>query len=563
MNNNSSVYEGYCQAVNTDLKGRSDVASTRLLERFQKKLNPGQSKTQADIACIGKFLEDIERVSTFNLDGMTDANISDMSYYIRRVLEQGTIAISDRFGFETWPQSTFLPESLSHEFFMSFGHGKSATGEATHIIDKICRDEISYTNSIKGFLPFLNAYHPPLYNSVAEMLRDNKGKVEGSRTSTVAKNETTSRLIGMEPSINLWFQLAIGKYLELCLASAGLNIKNQQTKNILMAQQGSLEINQGDENLCTIDLQSASDSISIDLVKKVFPREWVDLFLNTRSSHTLLPGSDSYIELPMISTMGNGFTFPLLTLVCSAIVFAAQCEFHNMNIRYLDWKVNAIYGDDVIIKKKYFDLTCDVFHRAGFIVNHNKSYSIGLFRESCGGDFFNGVLITPVYVKDLKTQEDILIALNQVLDWSSKHFNLSNTLQYLYALLDKQHRNLVPTCFADSAGIKYPTTERKRSVVYLEMVKVPKKLRITSLLLLFCYLSHSAINGYYMPRGIKVTWQIRKIYWPFSWDSKKVTSEVDNIFHRNDSWEDLVFSREQLRGHQKRRVCIIDGLMTV
>lgn len=89
----------------------------------------------------------------------------------------------------------------------------------------------------------------------------------------------------------------------------------------------------------------------------------------------------------MFSSMGNGATFSLETLLFWALG-------KSVGSREIQ-----VYGDDVVIEshlvEDYKRLTAFV----GFRFNDSKTFTSGPFRESCGGNYFRGVDITPVYIR--------------------------------------------------------------------------------------------------------------------------------------------------------------------
>jgi hypothetical protein len=320
-------------------------------------------------------------------------------------------------------------------------------------------------------------------------------QVEGSRLTTVPKNEDTERTIAIEPSGNMCLQLAAGMYLEGALRHIGLDIRNQQQKNIAMAKRGSIS---GD--VATLDLKSASDMISIDLVRALMPSVWFDLLMKLRSPTITVPSDGKagnvgiQVELNMISTMGNGFTFPLMTLVIVSLIYGFRCTRGGPNL-YIDWTNTCVFGDDIIIPSHEYKGFVEVLTKAGLVVNHDKSFSEGSFRESCGGDFLNGVDITPFYVKTLVSEADVYVVINQVMDWSVRHkTRVHQTLSLLRSFIDgKPH--LVPEWLNPDQGIL--TTGCPKRYTYLskvqEMVRLPQGATHFSFPL--------AVGGYITPVG--------------------------------------------------------------
>jgi hypothetical protein len=166
------------------------------------------------------------------------------------------------------------------------------------------------------------------------------------------------------------------------LAAFGVDIRDQSL-NQRRALEGSLT-----GALATLDLSSASDTISREIVYELLPLEWAELLNWGRSTTVELPNGETMVQAKFAS-MGNGFTFPLETLIFWGL--AAACCDRDSDA--------SVYGDDIIIPSdKYADLT-EVLRYAGFLVNAGKSFCNGPFRESCGTDYFRGIDVRPFYAK--------------------------------------------------------------------------------------------------------------------------------------------------------------------
>nr|UJQ85800.1 MAG: hypothetical protein 3 [Leviviridae sp.] len=203
-----------------------------------------------------------------------------------------------------------------------------------------------------------------------------------ARLNFVPKSAKTYRSVNVEAGLNVMFQLGIGDYMAKRLAKRGIDIRDQ-TLNQRRAREGSLT-----GALATLDLSSASDTISREIVFELLPLEWAELLNWGRSSSVVLP-SGKTISQEKFSSMGNGYTFPLETLIFWGL--AAACCDRDSDA--------TVYGDDIIIPSDKFDLLREVLHYAGFKVNVGKSFATGPFRESCGKDYFRGMDVRPFYAK--------------------------------------------------------------------------------------------------------------------------------------------------------------------
>lgn len=240
--------------------------------------------------------------------------------------------------------------------------------------------------------------------------------------SFVEKNRDVSRLICTEPSLNMFYQLGLGKLLERRLFQVfGIDFEFQQAVNRDLARLGSRRKGKG---LVTLDLSSASDSLSIGMMKEVFPPSvvsWLELF---RSPVSRLPNGAS-MQLNMISTMGNGSTFPIQTVLFACVVSAAaRCNHLDLVRRdpELDNFPNfGVFGDDIICETIISRDVVRLLTILGFEVHPEKSFFEGPFRESCGGDYFNGHPVRGVYLKTLKEPHNAYPVINRLNLWTAVH----------------------------------------------------------------------------------------------------------------------------------------------
>lgn len=317
--------------------------------------------------------------------------------------------------------------------------------------------------------------------------------VEGNRLSYVPKNRNTSRVICTEPVLNMFYQLGIGEVLTGRLRSSfGIDLSIQPEINQLLARRGSLY---GD--YCTIDLKAASDSVSLAMLRETLPASFMAWLELVRSPVTTLPDGRVQ-ELDMVSSMGNGFTFPLQTAIFCCVVSAAYDALgikRRRNYRsirdgnYVLLPGNfGVFGDDIIVETRAYETVVRLLNILGFQVNAEKSFHEGRFRESCGGDFYSGHPTRGVYIKSLATPASRYVAINRLNEWSSvSNISLPRTITRLL----KSVRYLpVPLAEANDAGIRVPfsmvrhelerrnlETENYGSIVYRIWAVEPKFLR--------------------------------------------------------------------------------------
>lgn len=225
-----------------------------------------------------------------------------------------------------------------------------------------------------------------LDGGVAEM------PIHHGKLQFVPKNAKTDRSVMTEPALNGAFQNGLGDLLARALTRVGIDIRDQSA-NQRAAMYGSIS-----GALATLDLSSASDTISLGLVEHLFPSVFFDLLMSLRTE-TCVYGSD-VLRLAKISSMGNGFTFPLETMVFWALAQATVDHIGCVRKR------TRVYGDDIIVDSAAFESLCTVLLALGFTPNAQKSFAAGPFRESCGADYHLGINVRPVFVDNALSGAD-------------------------------------------------------------------------------------------------------------------------------------------------------------
>lgn len=208
----------------------------------------------------------------------------------------------------------------------------------------------------------------------------------GNKIVTVPKNSKTDRVIAIEPGINIWFQKAAGSMIRRRLRRFGIDL-NDQSKNSSLARKSSQ-----DNNLATVDFSSASDSISSAVVEELLPPRWY-LLLNSMRSKRGIDSKGKVRVWNKFSSMGNGFTFELESLIFYAAAFAV-CEYLAVQPSV------SVFGDDVVLPSECFELFSSYSEFLGFRVNKDKSFFDGPFRESCGSHYYDGIDCKPVFLKE-------------------------------------------------------------------------------------------------------------------------------------------------------------------
>lgn len=238
----------------------------------------------------------------------------------------------------------------------------------------------------------------------------------GNRFTTVPKDSVKRRGICIEPSLCVTYQLPIGSHIADRLRIIGINIRGSSQAVTAQELHKKLALQASIDGLtATLDLSNASDTIAYFVVKCLLPKGWFDLLSALRSPSTYI--KNKWVKLQKFSSMGNGFTFELETLLFWALT-KSVCEGDVFT-----------YGDDILCPAVDSGCVRSLLTLAGFEINTKKSFwdPLDPFRESCGGDYFSGVDVRPIYLKVMPSnpQEWIVLA-NLVTEIKEKTKGLSN-----------------------------------------------------------------------------------------------------------------------------------------
>lgn len=331
----------------------------------------------------------------------------------------------------------------------SFGPGASVgvTGDATNFARKLLAKKVSVTPSASAyaFAAMKSNFHAlealvcrdseyllPCdagQYDVRAVLGDRLAYVDYNKITFVPKTAKTYRSIAIEPTLNGFVQKGIDMYLRQRLLRVGIDLSDQ-TRNQHLAYLGSKDHDSTDP-YCTIDLSSASDSISRELVRSLLPPDWFYLLDKTRSHNYLYKGQKHPYE--KFVSMGNGFCFPLQTLIFASICKTAYAEINAIP----DF---SVYGDDIICRKSVVQRVLELIRACGFVPNRDKTFVSGPFRESCGKDYFGGKDVRPIYLDYKLDSIQNVMKFHNALASLDHGFDFSHILQYLRDAVPEQFR---------------------------------------------------------------------------------------------------------------------------
>lgn len=297
-----------------------------------------------------------------------------------------------------WIRYVIGDEPNYKAIYRSCGVGPGASigihGQGTSLVRKLLSD--SWTSTEVAFPYFVAAVRPdPLfwellvgsdrtfsdYSEFRDQILKRTSFVEHNKICFVPKTAKTDRSIAIEPLLNSWLQKGADEYLRGRLKRVGLDLSDQ-SPNQALAYEGS-RASQSNP-FCTIDLSAASDSISIEIVRELLPPSWFCFLNDIRSPSYELDGITCRYN--KFTSMGNGFCFPLETLIFGSICHA--CGAQSSEFR--------VYGDDIIVRQDIFESVINALVECGFTPNSDKTFNTGLFRESCGADWYNGSDVRPI-----------------------------------------------------------------------------------------------------------------------------------------------------------------------
>lgn len=292
--------------------------------------------------------------------------------------------------------------------------------------------------------------------------------VKGNRWDSVPKNCLTDRSIGIEPGLNVYYQLGIGREMRRNLQRQGLllvpnkqvgvfsepdDVSESQAIHRNLARKGSV-----DGSVATIDAKQASDTLAIALVERACGDAWFKLLCELRSPFTQMQGK--WVKLEKFSSMGNGFTFELETAIFAAIALTVA---ESMGIDLQVGENFSVYGDDIIVPTEMASAMVTAMKYCGIEVNSSKTFLEGPFRESCGGDFFNGYPVRGLYLKAIPSSPGDWIVFYNLTQAMAQYTSVGRALHMIRDRIPSSLRNYGPSSLGDVV-LHHPFWERKASI---------------------------------------------------------------------------------------------------
>lgn len=456
-----------------------NMAIVAQLASFYKRYTGSTSRValsddERALAARHEFLNDNKRCEEFN----SSFSFLGLPAHVQEILGSAIYSLD----------KNLKPVQFSYDRLASALHsGPGASADAEGLggsYRRLGNSAMSFTSpSVKRLYTEVCAYTRLTY--LNEKVRSNVfGSVDVVESnavfSTAPKSNVTDRGICKHPTGNMALGLATHTVVQKVLTSCySVDITTQQEYNKQLARLGSMgptrvswkSGSHGHDTqrldrlrFCTVDLKSASN-YPLVVAETMFPPWFFEWLMTIRSPNMTFNerGKDPMIvPKHMLSTMGNGSTFAVMTLLLTAIVVAIYKAADIPLFAYLETgeriKTFGVYGDDIVVDKSVVSILIECLNGLGFIVNETKSFSTGFFRESCGGDYYDGYDVRPVFCEKLQTQAHIYSYMNRLARWGCQHsVDLPLTLGLLYKAAKKLGHDLRVPCDSDvCSGLHVP-----------------------------------------------------------------------------------------------------------
>lgn len=284
-------------------------------------------------------------------------------------------------------------------------HGPGATAEGITSNKKYIPKR--WHKRLDPWFPMLhNAFHAESacesreFRDLVEVEEQNEQPV---RVITVPKTLKAPRIIAIEPVCMQYAQQAVSRELVRVLekdrtTGGHINFSDQQINRDLAIRSSKTM------RMATLDLSAASDRVPLSLALRMFDAvpDYQGAIRACRSKTAELP-SGQVIGLKKFASMGSALCFPIEAMYFYTLCVMAQLEKHYLPVDIVSIRKVAkdiyVYGDDIVVPTDTVDCTIAMMQKYYCKINTNKSFWIGKFRESCGMDAYDGVEVTPTYIR--------------------------------------------------------------------------------------------------------------------------------------------------------------------
>lgn len=330
-------------------------------------------------------------------------------------------------------------------------HGPGAVAERVRGRDK-------YRTICDSYLPRIDQYYPyvtyvskgVLFQDAASLTAHIKQErdLPPSRVCFVPKDSRGPRVIAAEPAVLQYLQQGLSRklvrYVENHPLTRGHVLFTDQSVHRGLALRASVT-----GRHATLDLQDASDRVSIQLVKALFPEPLLSCILSLRSTAAVLPSGEK-IVMQKYASMGSALCFPIEALTFYALSVGSLWHLRKT----LKPPSVFVYGDDIITRTQYAEVVRSSLEEFGILFNRRKCFTTGSFRESCGCDAFRGEDVTPVRVRAVVSVDPQLVTLVPLNKNANAFFDKGywRTSEYLHRFVERVW-GLIPTAHPTFSGL--------------------------------------------------------------------------------------------------------------
>jgi len=285
------------------------------------------------------------------------------------------------------------------------------------------------------------------------------------KLTAVPKDYTKPRLITVEPTSHQflqqgllrWFRTNLPRPLRHCISFRSQDPSRDSARRASIRGSG----------MATVDLSSASDRMSLWAVERAFKRTDILSHLQGCRTSTIFDGtkpnsSMGELVLRKFAGQGSAVTFPIQSILYAICCITAVLTYDGSrittrNITKAAKKVR-VFGDDIVIPCTALPDLSLIFNKLQLKINSEKTHWRGCFRESCGGDYFRGVDVTPFYLKTL-FQVNTIAEICSTVDVSNNAYikGLWNLSTLLSSRIPAKYSRMIPVSDTPQGGLTLRT----------------------------------------------------------------------------------------------------------
>lgn len=318
---------------------------------------------------------------------------------------------------------------------------------------------------LRRFFPSTGNWSIPDYNALQVVPKNYKSgrtiaieSVAKTYAGYLLSEELTKRLTRRDKPVPFYVSMWDGQH-KLCNPTFGCYY-NYQKSNQNWALLGSML-----DNVATIDSSMASDSISLELLRLILPERIFEYCVKWRSARTILPTrKGTSKDLVTAFTMGHPLTYPIESVVFYAAAVVGTCWYLGIDVfsfqpknRLLDLPVNEFFlcinaiGDDLTCHSMCAQTVIEILEAIGFIVNTEKTFIKGAYRESCGKEYWLGNDVTSLYFPR-GTSKD---RLTELIELQHKLVHYPTSDSFLKSFIRKYYRSTVTSSWYGSPYLDF------------------------------------------------------------------------------------------------------------